>query len=567
MNEGIPGRGAGAPEAPVVKSAAPMEAGSALARARAGKETVADIALLLEGTYPYIRGGVSAWVHQIISGLPEIRFAIVFIGGEKTMYGPAQYPFPPNVTHAETHYLMSPDASPRPGARKGNRKAFLEMAEFHAFLRESGQSAQSRHSGHMPDETIASALGQLGSARGIRREDFLHSESAWSYITSQYRERCTEPSFVNYFWAVRAMHDPLFVLADIASGLPPVGAVHAISTGYAGLLGAMLRLRRSIPFLLTEHGIYTKERKIDLAQATWIHDHNDDVCNTLHDEMGYIRGMWIGFYEHIGRIAYGQAMQIVSLYEGNRQRQIADGAPPGKTRVITNGIDLQRYAPVLQRRSAEIPPVLGLVGRVVPIKDIKTFIRTVHALVLVRPDAEGWIVGPEDEDPAYAAECKDLVASLGLNDHVKFLGFQNVAEILPRLGLMVLTSISEALPLVVLEAFASGLPCLATDVGSCRELIEGRTEEDRALGPAGSVVFIADPEGAARAALELLNDAGRWHAAQKAGLERVRRYYNDRLMFDSYRDLYMQALGNSALPSSSSAAASASAEKSPVMEA
>jgi glycosyltransferase involved in cell wall biosynthesis len=554
MNEGM---GAQAPQMQEER----LDAGSVLARARAGKGTVADIALLLEGTYPYIRGGVSAWVHQIISGLPEVRFAIVFIGGEKTMYGPAQYPFPPNVTHAETHYLMQPDASSRPGARKGNSKAFLEMAEFHALLREWEQP------GHIPDAKMASALGQLGSADGIRRNDFLHSESAWNYITRQYRERCTEPSFVNYFWAVRAMHDPLFLLADIASGLPPVGAVHAISTGYAGLLGAMIRLRRAIPFLLTEHGIYTKERKIDLAQATWIHDHNDDVCNTLHDEMGYIRGMWISFYEHIGRIAYGQALQIVSLYEGNRQRQIADGAPAGKTRVITNGIDLQRYAPVLQRRPAEIPPVLGLVGRVVPIKDIKTFIRTVHALVTARPDAEGWIVGPEDEDPAYAAECKDLVASLGLNDHVKFLGFQNVAEILPRLGLMVLTSISEALPLVVLEAFASGLPCLATDVGSCRELIEGRTEEDRALGSAGSVVFIADPEGAARAALDLLNDAGRWHAAQKAGLERVRRYYNDRLMFDSYRGLYLQALDDPTHPSSSPAAAQPRfPKKSPTME-
>ena len=537
------------------KLAPSRKAGSALVGERAG-ETVADIALLLEGTYPYIRGGVSAWVHQIISGLPEIRFAIVFIGGEETMYGPAQYQFPPNVTHAETHYLMRQDTSPNPRARKGNRKAFLEMAEFHALMRQSG---------HMPGEKMASALGQLGAAGGIRREDFLYSESAWNYITAQYRERCTEPSFVNYFWAVRAMHDPLFVLADIASGLPPVGAVHAISTGYAGLLGAMLRLRRSIPFLLTEHGIYTKERKIDLAQATWIHDHNDDMCNTLHNEMGYIRGMWISFYEHIGRIAYGQALQIVSLYEGNRQRQIADGAAAEKTRVITNGIDVQRYASALARRPAEIPPVLGLVGRVVPIKDIKTFIRTLHALVNARPDAEGWIVGPEDEDPAYAAECKDLVASLGLNEHVKFLGFQNVTEILPRLGLMVLTSISEALPLVVLEAFASGLPCLATDVGSCRELIEGRTEEDRALGAAGSVVFIADPEGAARAALELLNNAERWHAAQKAGLERVQRYYNDGLMFASYRDLYLQALDNPVLLPT--AAVPAPGEPSSTMEA
>ncbi len=83
------------------------------------------------------------------------------------------------------------------------------------------------------------------------------------------------------------------------------------------------------------------------------------------------------------------------------------------------------------------------------------------------PEAEGWIVGPEDEDPpAYVAECRNLVTSLGLEGRVKFLGFQNVSEILPpQLGLMVLTSISEALPLVILEANAAGgLPCLATDV-------------------------------------------------------------------------------------------------------
>ena len=69
-------------------------------------EPVADIALLLEGTYPYVRGGVSSWVHQIISGLPEFTFAVIFIGGQKEMYGPAQYQFPPNVTHVETHYLL-----------------------------------------------------------------------------------------------------------------------------------------------------------------------------------------------------------------------------------------------------------------------------------------------------------------------------------------------------------------------------------------------------------------------------------------------------------------------------
>ncbi|HET7062551.1 MAG TPA: GT4 family glycosyltransferase PelF [Nitrosospira sp.] len=504
-----------------------------LSAARSGERTVADIGLLLEGTYPYIRGGVSSWVHQIISGLPDIRFAVVFIGGESGMYGPAQYQFPPNVTHVETHYLLQGQTNSKPGARRGNARAFEKMEALHAYLRREGE---------MPGEQLERAFTGLGSPEGISEEDFLYSKASWEYITHQYRRRCTEPSFINYFWAVRAMHAPLFVLARIARELPPVRAIHSISTGYAGFLGAIIQLRRKIPFILTEHGIYTKERKIDLAQATWIRDHNDDVCNTLHDEMGYIRGLWIRFYEQIGRMAYAHASPIVSLYEGNRLRQISDGAEAEKTLVIPNGISVQRYCVALEKRVNEIPPVLGLIGRVVPIKDIKTFIRTLRILANERPDVQGWIVGPEDEDPSYVNECKELVASLGLQNSVKFLGFQNVLEILPQLGLLVLTSISEALPLVILEGFASGVPCLATDVGSCRELIEGRGEEDRGLGAAGSVVFIADPEGTAKAARQLLDNPERWRAAQRAGLERVKRYYDDKLMFSSYRNLYQQAL-------------------------
>lgn len=493
---------------------------------------VADIALLLEGTYPFVRGGVSSWVHQIISGLPELRFAVIFIGGEPDMYGKPQYQFPANVTHFETHYLLD---SKRYAAksRPGNKKAFDEIAELHEQMR--GTEA-------MPAEAMMRAFRQLGAKHGVSHEDFLYSEASWNYITEQYRERCTEPSFVDYFWAIRTMHAPLFVLTEIANKLPNVKALHAISTGYAGLLGAMIRLQRKTPFILTEHGIYTKERKIDLAQATWIRDYNDDVSNTLHDEMGYIRGLWIKFFEQIGRMAYAQAQPIVSLYEGNRLRQIADGAPADKTQVITNGINLQRYEKVLQAREPGIAPVLGLIGRVVPIKDIKTFIRAMRVLADRMPEAEGWIVGPEDEDEAYVEECKDLVRSLGLQQQVKFLGFQNVAEILPKLGLMVLTSISEALPLVLLEAFASGLPCIATDVGSCRELIEGSSEEDKALGAAGEVVAISDPEATADAAYRLLSNTAQWQAAQAAGLQRVKRYYDDQMMFASYRQLYLDTL-------------------------
>ena len=158
------------------------------------------------------------------------------------------------------------------------------------------------------------------------------------------------------------------------------------------------------------------------------------------------------------------------------------------------------------------------------------------------PLEEGWIAGPEDEDPAYAEECRNLVASLGLEDKVKFLGFQKIENLMPKIGLTILSSISEALPLVILEGYAAGVPTISTDVGSCRQLIEGLDDEDRGLGVSGAVVNIADPQALADAALALLGNPEAWTAASRAGIARVERYYTDDLMFGAYRRVYERAL-------------------------
>ena len=136
------------------------------------------------------------------------------------------------------------------------------------------------------------------------------------------------------------------------------------------------------------------------------------------------------------------------------------------------------------------------------------------------------------------------MASLGLEGKVHFLGFQNIQDILPQLGLMVLTSISEAQPLVILEAWAAGTPVISTDVGSCREMIEGGSTEDRDLGHAGKIVAIADPQATSTAILELLRSPQRWQAAQASGLLRVNHYYTEALMLQRYRDLYHAAMEN-----------------------
>ncbi|GHD64127.1 GT4 family glycosyltransferase PelF [Jeongeupia chitinilytica] len=491
-----------------------------------------DVCLLLEGTFPYVSGGVSSWVNQIIRGFPQLSFGIVFLGSRRDDYGDMKYTLPDNVAWLSCHYLHDIQHKDTPRARHGDEAEFAAIAKAHAHFRTPNDLDTS-------PEAVERMLERLFNGV-MGRRDFLFSEVAWNFICEQYRQHSTDPSFVDYFWTVRAMHAPVWLLAELAANLPPARLYHTVSTGYAGFLGALLKQRTGAHLLLSEHGIYTKERKIDLYQSDWIRD-NRNVFEREASRIGYFRELWIRFFEQLGRQCYHAADDIVALYEANRQRQIRDGADAARTRAVSNGIDLARLAPLRAQRGDGIPPVLCLIGRVVPIKDIKTFIRAMRTVVNRRPDAEAWIAGPEDESPDYANECRELVVSLGLTDKVRFLGFQRIDALLPKIGVVVLSSISEALPLVLLEGYAAGVPAVATDVGSCHQLVYGQGQDDEALGASGRIVGVADPRALADAAVELLEPA-HWYPAQAAGIARVERYYTQTRMFDSYRELYAPAL-------------------------
>jgi polysaccharide biosynthesis protein PelF len=490
----------------------------------------ADITMVLEGTYPFVSGGVSSWVHQIIKGLPELRFSLIFIGGSPDKHEKMRYELPPNVVHLQEHYLTQTLGQQRVVARRGDGAFYAASAKLHDAFRTQADV------GPMLD-VMARALLSDPKKHEL---DFLFSELAWEEICRRYEASAEERSFVEYFWTIRSMHAPLFVLARAVPTIPPTRAVHVISTGFGGYMAGLVSKARGIPLVLTEHGIYTKERRIELLQASWIKD--DDAVAAAGATIGYFRQLWIRFFEALGKMTYAASRPIISLYEGNRARQIKDGADETRTRVVPNGIDLQRFIPLRKKRATGVPPVIGLIGRVVPIKDIKTFIRATRIVCNELPAVEAWLVGPEDEDPNYALECHDLVKTLGLEQKLKFLGFRKVDDIYPQLGLNVLTSISEAQPLVLLEGFAAGTPTVASDVGCCRELVEGTTAEDRAIGVAGAVVGIADPSATARAIISLLGDEDRWYAAQRAGIERVERYYTQQQMLDNYRRIYGEAL-------------------------
>lgn len=497
--------------------------------------------LLLEGTYPFVSGGVSSWVNQIIRGFPEIRFGACFLGSRPEDYGKPRYALADNVVHVETHYMYEKHAPPLVSPKLGDLDAFNHVSELHKIFRKAAESGDKAGL----TKAMQEVLPLLDDGQALDEAAFLHGDLAWKYLATQYTHQCSDPSFVDYFWTVRIMHSPIWMLSRVAQTLIPARCYHTISTGYAGFLGALLKWRTGNPLILSEHGIYTKERKIDLFQSTWIAD-NRGAFEKDASQISYFRELWIRLFEALGRVCYDASNDIIALYELNRLRQVRDGADSDRTQNIPNGIDLPRMKKVRAQRPDNPPIVFCMLGRVVPIKDVKTFIRSMRTVVNRLPEAEGWIAGPEDEDPAYAQECRQLAESLGLKDRVKFLGFQKIDELLPKVGMLAISSISEALPLVILEGFAAGVPAISTDVGSCRQLIFGLGAEDEALGGAGDIVGIADPEALGMAAVRLFSDINLWKQAQAAGIARVEKYYTQDMMFAKYRALYQKSLAPTA---------------------
>lgn len=493
------------------------------------KKKPIDILIISEGTFPYVKGGVSTWIYDLIINLQEFNFGVIFIGSRRKDYAGVQYELSKNIVYMDAYYLFDETYRPMPKMLQGNKKAFEELRKLHIWFK--------KQTGMFPQE-----VRNLNFYKTcLREEDFLYSRNAWEFIEDCYFEYAPELPFLYYFWTIRNVHLPIWKIADIAAQIPECRIVHSPSTGYAGLLGSFLKHDRAIPFILTEHGIYTKERKIDIMEAEWIEDARW-WFQKEYSEVDHIRNMWINFFIGIGKFCYESAAPIISLFEGARQMQISYGAEPSKTLVIPNGVKVEKYAFLREKRRG-IPNIVALIGRVVPIKDIKTFIKAIRIATKDIPDIKGWIIGPTDEDPIYYEECKRLVKVLELEKHIVFMGFKRLDEVLDKVGIVTLTSISEGMPLVLLEGFAAGVPAVATDVGSCKQLIYGGSDkEDISIGRAGEVVPIADPSSLAKAYTSLLRDKNKWEKAKEAAIKRVETYYNFEKFLNSYKDIYKKAM-------------------------
>lgn len=379
-----------------------------------------DVCMVVEGTYPYLTGGVSAWVQDHVEALDELSFCVV--------------------------NLRDPDA---PGAARYSPPANTAVL----------------------DVLLDPERDTLGP--------------------------------------------------EVAAALPSARVYQGLATGLAGAVAADAAAAHDRPFLLTEHGLAWREAAAGISGCS----PHGTVPRGRSAEAHEARARHGAFVGAMARDSYGRASAITTVCEHNRRHQSLHGAHPSRLGVIPNA------APIVEARSVNEGAVLrvGLIARVVAIKDVLTFVRACALVAPILPQMEFVVIGPDDHEADYAARCREEAASLGLAERLVFTGETDPTPWYPLLDVVVLTSLSEAQPRVLLEAMAAGIPVVATAVGGCAELV-GRD--------AGLLTQVGDARATAAALVTLGRDRLLRASMGAAGRARITADYAPGLVHGAWRDLY-----------------------------
>ena len=462
------------------------------------------VCLICEGSYPYVPGGVSSWVQMLCSQFSDVEFVVWAIATTREEMPGYAYRIPENVKEVRTLYLG--DAA----FKKSGQKIRLTRAEKETLKGLVGGSVEAINWTGVLD---------LAKQHHQHMSDLLMSESFFDVCMEEYRRQNSKKVFLHFLWNFRGIYFPLMYI--LSQEIPKADIYHAVSAGYAGILGSCASYMEGAPLLLSEHGIYTREREEDIIRSSWV--------------AGEFKGLWIDFFKKLSFIAYQQASLVTTLFGTNRSLQIELNCPPEKIVIIPNGVNAGEFASCRKKKRSG-PFVLGAVLRVVPIKDVKTMLLAFDIVKRAEPEVRLRIMGNCAEDPVYYQECMELLAELETED-VEFLGQVNIKEHLPEVDLLLLSSISEGQPLAILEGMAAEIPFVATNVGDCRALLEGEREDD-SFGPAGLVVPVMNSEAMAQAILRCIRNPELLARMGQAGRKRVEAYYSREGMLDAFRSIY-----------------------------
>jgi glycosyltransferase involved in cell wall biosynthesis len=206
---------------------------------------------------------------------------------------------------------------------------------------------------------------------------------------------------------------------------------------------------------------------------------------------------------------------VITVSEFNRKRLVAAAGrvEPGRIRVVRTGVDLKRFRPCSARPGSG-PKRLLTVGRLHPVKGFVHLIDALSRVREARSDFQLDVVG----DGPLRADLEERIERAGLTEHVHLRGAIGPSDLPPfyaKADLFVLSSLSEGLPVVLMEAMASGLPVVATRITGVPELVRD--------GVSGILVPPAEPRPLAAAIRRLLADpllAARLGRAGRRSVER-----------------------------------------------
>ena len=467
---------------------------------------MAVICFICEGAYPYIVGGVSSWVHELILSNPQHFFKVLCIIPSKE-FAKLKYKLPKNVIEVKNICL---DASPA-------FSLYNVMKSNQTFSKQKRKSIDKLlNFGSENIETKLSEVEDLFQKKFGKPLEVILSNEYWNTLLQFYNKNYSDGNFSTFYWTYRNI---IFNLLNIAQGdIPKANIYHSVATGYSGFLGAVIAHQKKGKFVLTEHGIYPREREEEILGATWID--ND------------FKQIWIDYFYYLSKLAYQYSDKIISLFEYNRQIQIEYGAPAEKSIVIPNGVDEKKYGEIVREKKEGFN--IGSILRIVPIKDVKMMIKGFKIASEKIPEAKLWLIGPTDEDEDDYDECIKLVDDLGLTEKVIFTGRANVMEYYSFLDLLLLTSISEGQPLSILEGLASGVPFISTDVGNCREILLEKTD----IGEAGVIIPPTSYTDLALALVQLYHSPEKLEEFSKNGKKIVEKYYSKAAFIQQYREIY-----------------------------
>lgn len=460
------------------------------------------VCIFTEGSYPHVLGGVSSWINTYIRNCPEHEFIIYAIGSDSSKKGKFKYDIPSNVEVIEI-FLDSINIAE---CKSGRRYSLGD--EYKANIKNLLKGEDVNWNGIFE-------FFKLSKFKNIG--EFFLSKDFYGIVREVYNEGYYNTPFTEFLWNIRSMYITLFYLLMLK--MPKADIYHSICTGYSGVLAAYSKYLYEGSFVLSEHGIYTREREEEIIKSDWIKP--------------YHKEMWIEFFKSLSICAYTHSDIVTSLFEDNKRIQVSLGCREDKIKIIPNGIDIERYKGLPQKDDETVINIGGIV-RVVPIKDIKTMLLSFRLVKERIKNAKFYIMGPTEEDKEYYDNCIKLIEELDIKD-VILTGTINVFDYICKMDILVLTSISEGQPLSVMEGMAAKRPHVCTNVGHCRGLLEGDGDE---FGLNGFIEGVTDYKSIANSIIKLAEDEELRKEFGMNGYNRVSNLYRREAMIANYKKIY-----------------------------